>query len=331
MNRTNNSFEPSEIGTDEQKREDKKKTKKAKKTNNTNNNINTNNNNSNENKNNNNNNNDNNKNITDNNSNNILISEVGSNIDKEVIEIIENKKIDNKEEVKNKKLERRKSDYSEISIIPQNKNAYYDKDSDICSVNSNLIDSNSKFDLKSEKNYPNPPRRNENKSQNLHMEPNDNKNNEENKSNNKNFHQTFHNDNVSNKIKDKLTYNNISSDSKALKSDNKKSINDNKDNKNRGYQYGVVGEFFQKRFNFMNKAKITKELFEKTDELLTLEEFDEKYSTFPYIYLADLKKHHLIYFTFIACNDNNNLFLKLSYFALTINFYCGLNTMLIFN
>ena len=244
-----------------------------------------------------------------------------------MIEIIEKKNIDNKVEVKNKNLERRNSDYSEISIIPQNKNAYYDKDSDICSVNSNLIN-DSKFDIKSEKSHSNPPKhKKDNKSQNLFIDAEDKENNEKNKN------KTYHNDNVSNKIKDNLAYNNPSSTSKALKSNKKSSKDDDDDeeNKNLNYQYGAVGEFFQKKFNFMNKAKITKELFEKTDELLSLEEFKDKYNTFPYIYLADLKKHHLIYFTFIACNDNNNIFLKLSYFSLTINFYFGLNTMLIFD
>ena len=80
----------------------------------------------------------------------------------------------------------------------------------------------------------------------------------------------------------------------------------------------------------MNQVDISK-IMNFSDDILTLEEFGNKYQTFPSIYIADLKKHHLIYFTFVACDDNNNLFLKLSYFSLSINLYFFLNTCLIFN
>ena len=80
----------------------------------------------------------------------------------------------------------------------------------------------------------------------------------------------------------------------------------------------------------MNRIDIST-ILNFSDDILTLDEFGKKYQTFPSIYIADLKKHHLIYFTFIACDDNNNLFLKLSYFSLSINLYFFINTCLIFN
>ena len=69
----------------------------------------------------------------------------------------------------------------------------------------------------------------------------------------------------------------------------------------------------------------------KKFKIITFEEFRNDYNSFPLIYLDDLKKHHLLYFVFCACHDNNNLFLKLSYFSVSINLYFGLNTMLIFD
>ena len=268
--------------------------------------------------------------------NSILISEVDqSNFEKELPEpeIEKNPKVDNKVENKKKNLERRNSKYSEISLIPQNKNAYYDKDSDICSINSNLIDDASKFDV-SQNFHSNPPKKNNNaitqKSYLNIIDSNNNDNNNNNNNNNLDKNNNNKNKNKNNeiyqsKIKDKLSENQ-SATSKPL---NKKYQPSNKEeNQNKDYRYGAIGEFLQKKFM---KGKITDELFKKNDELLTLEEFNDKYKTFPLIYLADLKKHHLIYFTFLACKDNNNLFLKLSYFSLTVNLYFGLNTILIFN
>ena len=81
----------------------------------------------------------------------------------------------------------------------------------------------------------------------------------------------------------------------------------------------------------MNNIKISDKNLENNLELLSLQEFSEKYGTFPKLYLESLKRHHLIHFTFLACHDNNNLFLKLSFFCISINFYFGLNTMLIFD
>ena len=96
------------------------------------------------------------------------------------------------------------------------------------------------------------------------------------------------------------------------------------------YRFGKLGEVFHKKFGYMNNIKIN-DILDNNLELLSLDEFSKKYRTFPKIYLESLKRHHLIHFTFLACNDNNNLFLKLSFFCISINFYFGLNTMLIFD
>jgi hypothetical protein len=80
----------------------------------------------------------------------------------------------------------------------------------------------------------------------------------------------------------------------------------------------------------MNEGNID-DLLEKNDEMLTLKEFREKYTEIQNIYIAGLKKHHLLYFTLCACNDNNNIFLKFSFFSLSINLYFGINTVLIFD
>ena len=56
---------------------------------------------------------------------------------------------------------------------------------------------------------------------------------------------------------------------------------------------------------------------------------DEK--SFQRIYLEDLKKHHILYYTFYNSCNRDNIFLKLSFFAFSVHLYFGLNTMLTFN
>ena len=126
-----------------------------------------------------------------------------------------------------------------------------------------------------------------------------------------------------NKKKDGIRISADDLNSKSGLNQNKDSDEDNKkDNKNEN--------FFNKLFKRMKRVDINK-ILNYSDDILTLEEFGNKYQTFPSIYVADLKKHHLLYFTFVACDDNNNLFLKLSYFSLSINLYFFINTCLIFN
>ena len=79
--------------------------------------------------------------------------------------------------------------------------------------------------------------------------------------------------------------------------------------------------------NESNKINV-KQILNTNDDLLTLSKFSEKYKTFLSIYLADLRKHHILYFSF-SCpkNDINNIYLKLSLFAISIVLYFSLNTL----
>ena len=78
-----------------------------------------------------------------------------------------------------------------------------------------------------------------------------------------------------------------------------------------------------------NKDKINvKQILNTNDDLITLDQFGEKYQTFISIYLADLRKHHILYFSFSCSKDDiNNIFLKLSLFAISIVLYFSLNTL----
>ena len=53
-------------------------------------------------------------------------------------------------------------------------------------------------------------------------------------------------------------------------------------------------------------------------------------NSFKNLYIYDLKKHHILYYTF-NCGDKDNLFLKISFFAFSVHLYFGLNTILTFN
>ena len=201
----------------------------------------------------------------------------------------------------------------------------YDVDSDI--NKSDLISNFSNLDAKSEKSSnipPNPPKftKNNDKSEDeKDVIINLNKNFKNNQDNFNNLPKS--------QIQDNL-YGQPSATSKPLKQ-RKKSDEGMKDSQFKDEHFGKIGKFIQDKFSYMNKTKIDNELIKKKIKLMTLDEFGQKYNSFPLIYLAGLKKHHLIYFTFCACNDNNNLFLKLSFFSLTVNFYFGLNTMFIFD
>ena len=194
------------------------------------------------------------------------------------------------------------SEFGKSIQLPEfaKKKKEYDKDSDINSVNSDLISNYSNFDIKSEKSRippSNPPK-------STNRNPNKNKNN----------NQIIVNDELQ------------SATSKALDESKK----DEKEKKiYKEHKFGKFGKFLQKTFG--NNSKIDDECLKKKFKIITFEEFRNDYNSFPLIYLDDLKKHHLLYFVFCACHDNNNLFLKLSYFSVSINLYFGLNTMLIFD
>jgi hypothetical protein len=87
-----------------------------------------------------------------------------------------------------------------------------------------------------------------------------------------------------------------------------------------------IKNYFKNFYNEMTEKNINK-VIEYNDELLNLKDFSQKYQNFISIYLADLKRHHILYFSF--CCDINNIFLKLSFFSLTITLYFAINTFLI--
>ena len=261
-----------------------------------------------------------------NNDNNIFdisnINDNGLNKEDEEKEDEKEKKID---DPKKRSLRRQDTEKSEINIIKQ-------KQPDIYSLDSNLLKDQESSDNPIQNfedlisHNSNPPKKNEkDNKQNLNLK--DNPDNEDNngesnpegivvKNQNKKNNQSNRVNNEDLQIKE------ISSKSAFKGGKDSDEFDEKKNDKENG--------FFKRLFNKMNDADLNSD-FNFNDELLTLEEFSNKYKTFPSIYKADLKKHHLLYFTFLACNDNNNLFLKLSFFSLSINLYFGVNTMLIFN
>ena len=243
------------------------------------------------------------------------------------------------------KLENNKSDIKSENSEQYTEKKDYDKDSDISSIfkKSNNFDLHSNFsridDKKSEINnniLPNPPKKLKiikiEKSKKIE------KNNVKNeRKKNDNIIININNKSKKNKKKKEEDYENLkispnlitnSKDGQTSKPLNK-SIKIEEEKNEINYKFGKVGEVFYKKFGYMNNIVINDKILDNNLELLSLDEFSEKYRSFPNLYLESLKRHHLIHFTFLACNDNNNLFLKLSFFCISINFYFGLNTMLI--
>ena len=71
-----------------------------------------------------------------------------------------------------------------------------------------------------------------------------------------------------------------------------------------------------------------KKILNTNDELISLDEFCKKHKNFISIYLADLKKHHILYFSFSNWKtDINNIYLKISLFSISIVLYFSLNTI----
>ena len=80
----------------------------------------------------------------------------------------------------------------------------------------------------------------------------------------------------------------------------------------------------EENVEFENEINV-KHILNTNDDLITLDQFGEKYQTFISIYLADLRKHHILYFSFSCSKDDiNNIFLKLSLFAISIVLYFSL-------
>jgi len=227
----------------------------------------------------------------------------------------ENKKKDkNKNPPKKKDNERHDSEVSDLSQIMKIRNDpdLYAKDMFDTESNNSIENVADLISLNSHKS--NPPKKGNNLSD-------DNENDNDNNNNNNNQETPEGKDDKLNVNIKKISYHPQDPSSKAGLNVRKDSDEDQKkDNKNEKYLNRLI-----------NKEVNINEILKYSDDILTLEEFGNKYSTFPSIYVADLKKHHLIYFTFIACNDYNNLLLKLSYFSLSINLYFFINTCLIFN
>ena len=54
-------------------------------------------------------------------------------------------------------------------------------------------------------------------------------------------------------------------------------------------------------------------------------------NSFKNLYIEQIKKHHLIFYTFFNFEEKSNLFLKISFFTFSIQLYFGLNTLLTFD
>ena len=82
----------------------------------------------------------------------------------------------------------------------------------------------------------------------------------------------------------------------------------------------------------MKNIDVNRILLNIRDELLTMEEFNEKYKSFASIYLSDIRKHHILFFLFsYSKNHINNIFLKISLFSINIVLYFSLNTIFVTN
>ena len=64
--------------------------------------------------------------------------------------------------------------------------------------------------------------------------------------------------------------------------------------------------------------------------LLSCGKYDSE-RNFKKLYQDDLKKHHILYYTFSNCGNKDQFFLKLSFLAFYFHLYFGLNTILTFN
>ena len=242
----------------------------------------------------------------------------------------EDKKFSDKKE-ENKNFKRSDSKETDFDAVNKRKGENYANDSQIIKDSDSQTGNENIDDLISNYSKPNPPPKDKKgkkgkkgkREQNLFDNPEDNNENENENENEKNKNKKLiliDEKKEKNKViaYDIADENHLSSKSELKEKNKRRESNDLSNDKN---------NYFKKLFNKMNKADLNN--LEINDELLSLEEFSEKYKNFPSIYIADLKKHHILYFTF--CCDNNNIFLKLSFFSLVVNLYFGLNTMLIFD
>ena len=84
--------------------------------------------------------------------------------------------------------------------------------------------------------------------------------------------------------------------------------------------------------NYLSKKKkcCCVSIIQKCGSLCGKGDYSDSEEIFKDLYIADLKKHHIIYFTFFKL-EKNVFLLKLSFFAFSTHLYFGLNTILTFN
>ena len=224
-----------------------------------------------------------------------LKSELSLDLSKE-----EDKTKNKKEENKRKEINKKKVDISYVSkfsdLKKQKEEGFYDNDSNILKDDYSQISKNDNiYDLISENSdKANPPSKDKKKKQNLFDAPSENDN-----------------DNDQKVIKFRVGV----FSSKA----NMKSSDDNFTGNKKKEEIDFDESQTDKKINI-------KTILNTNDELITLEEFSKKYKNYTSIYLADLKKHHILYYSFTK-HDINNIYLKLSLFSISIILYFSLNTL----
>ena len=221
----------------------------------------------------------------------------------------DNKEKEKKDDKDDKVLEikKKKIDSSYISKFSQVKKAkeegFYDNDSNIFKDNDSSHMSKDIYDLISENsNKANPPK-NENK-----ISLNNNSRKE--------------NDIIESIPKRTSLISDIQGSKVYIKSSNEQ-IKKNTDD---------LEEIKEEKDDKDNKNVNVNTILNNNEEIMPLSDFSETHKNFSSIYLADLKKHHIIYFSFCHSKDDlNNFYLKLSLFSISIILYFSLNTLFMIN
>ena len=229
-----------------------------------------------------------------------------------------------KEEKKEKKKKTESSFISKYSQVKKAKEeGFYDKDSDILRDDDSHISKNYDInDLISEKSdKPNPPK----KSDNINNIEKDEKDEQM-----LNL-QVFTENNNKNKIYQIGSVSGLYSSKGNMKSSGE-DMNNNKMSENKiEDEIKEEEEIEDKKDKKVNKVNMNK-IIKENDEIISLDDFSEKYKSFISLYLSDLKKHHILYFSFSYSKaDINNIFLKLSLFSISIVLYFSLNTIFMIN
>ena len=229
-----------------------------------------------------------------------------------------------KEEKKEKKKKTESSFISKYSQVKKAKEeGFYDKDSDILRDDDSHISKNYDInDLISEKSdKPNPPK----KSDNINNIEKDEKDEQM-----LNL-QVFTENNNKNKIYQIGSVSGLYSSKGNMKSSGE-DMNSNKISENKiEDEIKEEEEIEDKKDKKVNKVNMNK-IIKENDEIISLDDFSEKYKSFISLYLSDLKKHHILYFSFSYSKaDINNIFLKLSLFSISIVLYFSLNTIFMIN